>query len=133
MPIKGDDIVMYLSEVGSPYPKLIGCDRALSLTIGNEFYKVSDLTPDFFSLIPTFTTWGIESDTLLVTGTDNINGSTQITEWAKGKTELTFTMTILGVAYSGNLFISQCVINANYNEVANVAISLVGSGELFIN
>ena len=133
MPIRGDDIVLYLSEVGSPYPKLIGCDRSLSLTLGNDFYKVSDLTPDFFSLIPTFSTWGIESDTLLVTGTNDINGSDQIMNWAKDKTELTFSMTIESVVYTGNLFISQVVINANYNEVANVAISLVGSGELFIN
>ena len=133
MAIKGDDIALYLNEVGYPYPKVIGCERSLSLTLGNEFYKVSDLTPDFFSLIPTFTTWGIESDTLYITGTDDINGSEQIMLWAKNKTELAFSMTIDGVEYLGNVFISAATVNANYNEVVSVAISIVGSGELFIN
>lgn len=133
MPIKGDDIVLYLSEVGDPYPKLIGCDRSLSLTIGNDFYKVSDLTPDFFSLIPTFSTWNISSETLYVVGTSGINGSDQIMTWAKNKTELYFYITIQSVTYSGNVFIGSATINANWNEVAGVTIALNGSGELFIN
>jgi len=133
MAIKGDDIVMYLSEVGAPYPKLIGCDRTLTLTLNNDFYKVSDLTPDFFYLLPTFGTWGIESETLYISGTDDINGSEQIMTWARDKTELTFTMTISGTVYSGRIFISSANITANYNTISTVSISLVGSGILNID
>lgn len=132
MPRLGNEIELYLADgAGSGGFEMAGCSTDLQLNLANDFFQVSDMTPDAFKLIPTFTTATISGSALFETIADSGKlTSQQLLDWCNEKILLDWRIITNGLDIYGECYFASLDIVAGNNQVAMVNFTLNVSGKV---